>query len=139
MHVCKRLARIERACYPAELLEASDSISSMLEDGARYCLATLQGRVVGYAIVEDLPEGLYISDLAILPQYRLSRAVWGQLLDWIELEAQASQYIEADCRLSSVAIATRLLNRHGFEVRTTVLPDYLVEGEAMFRVTATRP
>lgn len=133
------IGRIERGCYSSATLHETASISSILEDGAAYCIAYAEdGTAAGYAIVEFPRGGIYIADLAILPSYRLSRGVWGQLLGWLGSQIQGAKRVEADCRKSSSSVAIRLLKRHGFRVRTNVLRDYLVVGEDMLNVVAKR-
>lgn len=134
----RELARIERACYPAGLLEETTPMGELLADAVAYTVLRSAGKVVGYCIAEpDDDGGVYVSDLAILPEARRVTSVWRQLLAWFDEELGGYARVSADCRGTSADITLRLLRRKGYTVSARVVEDYY-GGEDVVEVVGRR-
>jgi ribosomal protein S18 acetylase RimI-like enzyme len=79
----------------------------------------------------------YISDLAVLPQYRHRPSVWKELLAWLNAQLVDAYEVSADCRVTSADITIRLLERAGMEVTTTTVENWF-EGEMVTYVVGRR-
>lgn len=133
------IAAIEAECYPASVLEdAIPAADTVLYDGHSYRLVRCNGAPAGYVTLEWLSRGrAYISDLAVLPQYRHRPSVWKELLTWLNAQLASAYEVSADCRSTSSNITIRLLERAGLEVTTTTFENWF-EGEEVTYVVGRR-
>lgn len=133
------IAVIEAGCYPASVLEdAIPAADTILYDGHSYRLVRCNGAPAGYVTLEWLSRGrAYISDLAVLPQYRHSPSVWKELLTWLNAQLADAYEVSADCRVTSADITIRLLERAGMKVTTATFENWF-EGEMVTNVIGRR-
>ena len=131
------IRRIEEKCYPRSVLEECERATDTVAGGAIYRLFRLRGEPVAYSIIERENSQYYICDLAILPAYRRSRELWGDIKNWLYSVLNGAEYISADCRQTSARMAVRLLERAGYAVRQYDDYDYF-PGEVVTIITAER-
>lgn len=133
------IAVIEAGCYPASVLEdAVPAVDTILYDGHSYRLVRCNGVPAGYVTLEWLSKGrAYISDLAVLPEYRHRPSVWKELLTWLLSRLTDAYEVSADCRKTSAHLTIRLLERAGMKVTTTTFENWF-EGEMVTNVIGRR-
>lgn len=133
------VSAIEAECYPVSVLEdAIPAADNVLYDGHSYRLVRCNGAPAGYVTLEWLSRGrAYVSDLAVLPQYRHRPSVWKELLTWLNAQLASANEVSADCRSTSASVTIRLLERAGMKVTTTTFENWF-EGEMVTNVVGRR-
>lgn len=98
---CADIARIEEACFSKPW--SCEELAKSLEYGTRLAVAEVDGKIVGYVGVQLTPDGGYITNVAVLPEYRrqgiakallkrLFTVISGNGLSFLSLEVRKSNF-----------------------------------------------
>lgn len=129
MRTSKRLAKLEWRVYPEHLCLGAEDFEEDLSDGGICYIATRKGRDAGYAVLIPEEDGWYVSDLAILPEYR-NTAVLIELLRWILGNVEGIVYCH--CRTTIAQLVVRLCDKHCVPYNKQVEENYWDNGEVAY-------
>lgn len=98
---CADIAEIEKACFAAPW--SCDDLKQALKFDTRLLIATVGDKTAGYVGVQVTPDGGYITNVAVLPQYRrrgIAKALLNRLctvsdtlgLSFLSLEVRESNF-----------------------------------------------
>ncbi len=146
------ISRIEAQVYPTELVIGHADIHEDLQKPKNYSFLigsrTGNGGVVGYALAyyDETEDGVYVSDLALLPEEQRAGYGVAAMDHLLEQTAEAGEdRIVFDARevtsyqaLKSQSAAV-ILARHGYQVAGEErIPNHFSNGETVYRVVLER-
>jgi N-acetylglutamate synthase-like GNAT family acetyltransferase len=130
----RALGRLEAEIYPTGFCLGWQDFREDLEkaeaDGGNFSFGLFEGEdhMVGYLIAYLDEEMIYVSDFAILPDYRAKETVTALLAEFLRAASEAGLQFYAECRESTRDVCTkhpRFFRRFGYElVESRVLPSY---------------
>ena len=77
----------ERVDWFLSTYQSPDSIREQIQSGTVYAFIVLQGKRIGYVAYEEDSEGMRLSKLYLLKEYR-GMGIGGHILDYVENEAR---------------------------------------------------
>ena len=106
--LAKRMGRLETLIYPESFQNGSEDFLSDLREYSDHLayIHQVDGKDVGYLFAYREGNEIYVSDIAVLPNYRghtVSEALVREFLTW----TRHGDIIHAECRTFSVGLAKR--------------------------------